>query len=80
LVVDRPVDNETTPLWAVLMPEDAEVESEPTLLFVVDRPVDNEPTPLWAVLMPEDAEAESEPTLLLVVDRPDEADVDREPM
>ncbi len=57
------------------MPEDAEVESEPTLLFVVDRPVDKEPTPLWAVLMPEDAEAESEPTLLLVDDSP----VDSEP-
>jgi hypothetical protein len=47
LVVERPVDNETTPLWAVLMPEDAEAESEPTLLLVVDRPdeadVDREP-------------------------------------
>jgi hypothetical protein len=30
----------------VLMPDDAEVESEPTLLLVDDSPVDSEPTPL----------------------------------
>jgi hypothetical protein len=30
----------------VLMPLEAEVESEETLLLVVDRPVDSEPTPL----------------------------------
>jgi len=28
------------------MPDDAEVESEPTLLLVDDSPVDSEPTPL----------------------------------
>ncbi len=72
MVVDSPVDEDVD---SELMPEDAEVESDETLLFVVDRPVDNEPTPLWAVLMPEDAEAESEPTLLLVDDSP----VDSEP-
>jgi hypothetical protein len=29
LVVERPVESELTPLWAVLIPLDAEVESEP---------------------------------------------------
>jgi hypothetical protein len=29
LVVERPVESELTPLWAVLMPDEAEVESEP---------------------------------------------------
>jgi hypothetical protein len=37
LVVDRPDDAEVE---SELMPEDAEVEREETLLFVVDRPVD----------------------------------------
>ena len=71
-MVERPDDEDVE---SELIPEDAEVEREETLLFVVDRPVDKEPTPLWAVLMPEDAEAESEPTLLLVDDSP----VDSEP-
>jgi hypothetical protein len=30
----------------VLMPLEAEVDSDETLLFVVDSPVDSEPTPL----------------------------------
>jgi hypothetical protein len=30
----------------VLIPLDAEVESDDTLLLVVERPVDREPTPL----------------------------------
>jgi len=28
------------------MPDDADVESTPTELFVVDKPVESEPTPL----------------------------------
>jgi len=44
-VVERPVDEDVD---SELMPDDAEVESEETLLFVVDRP--------------EDAEVESEET------------------
>jgi len=45
----------------VLIPLEAEVESEPTLLLVVDRPVD--------------ADVDSEPTLLLVEDSPVESEV-----
>jgi hypothetical protein len=41
------------------MPLEAEVESEPTLLFVVDRPVDED---VESELMPEDAEVEREET------------------
>jgi hypothetical protein len=58
------------------MPEDAEVDSEETLLFVVERPVDEE---VESELMPDDAEVECEETLLLVVDRPDDAEVESEP-
>jgi hypothetical protein len=54
----------------VLTPDDAEVESDPTELFVVDRPVDSELTPLCALLMPLEAEVESDPTLLFVVESP----------
>jgi hypothetical protein len=43
LVVDSPVDEDVD---SELMPVDAEVESEPTLLLVDDSPVDSEPTPL----------------------------------
>jgi hypothetical protein len=47
LVLDRPVESEVTPLAFVLMPLEAEVERDETLLFVVDRPddaeVDSEP-------------------------------------
>jgi len=46
-VVERPVESEVTPLALVLMPLEAEVDSDETLLFVVDRP--------------EDADVESEP-------------------
>jgi len=62
LTLDRPVESETTPLCAVLMPLDAEVDRAMTLLFVVDRPVDKEPTLLCAVLIPDEADVESEPT------------------
>jgi hypothetical protein len=58
------------------MPEDAEVDSEETLLFVVERPVDEE---VESELMPDEAEVESDETLLLVVDRPDDAEVESEP-
>jgi hypothetical protein len=60
LVVLRPVDNDVTPLWAVLIPVEAEVDSDVTELLVVLRPVDNDVTPLWAVLMPVDADVDSE--------------------
>ena len=46
----------------MLIPLEAEVESDETLLLVVDKPADNETTPLCAVLMPDDAEVDSEPT------------------
>nr|WP_318654724.1 hypothetical protein [Burkholderia sp. S-53] len=45
-VVFRPVDNELTPLCAVLIPVEVEVDRLVTLLFVVLRPVDSELTPL----------------------------------
>ena len=45
MVVDSPIDEDVD---SELMPDEADVESEETLLFVVDRP--------------EDAEVESEPT------------------
>jgi len=40
--VDAEVESELIPLAFVLIPDDAEVESEPTLLLVVDRPVDSD--------------------------------------
>ncbi|MET5013525.1 hypothetical protein AAHH80_41925, partial [Burkholderia pseudomallei] len=52
LVVDSPVDSELTPLCAVLMPEEADVESEVSELFVLLRPVDSEATLLLVVLSP----------------------------
>jgi hypothetical protein len=58
-VVDRPVESEVTPLALVLMPVEAEVEREETLLFVVDSPVDED---VDSELMPDDAEVDSEPT------------------
>ena len=58
-MVERPDDAEVE---SELIPEDAEVEREETLLLVVDKPADNETTPLCAVLMPDDAEVDSEPT------------------
>lgn len=41
----RPVDNEVTPLCAVLIPVEADVDSDVTELLVALRPVDSEPTP-----------------------------------
>ena len=55
MVVERPVESELTPLCAVLIPEDAEVESEETLLLVVDSPVESE-------LIPLDADVDRDPT------------------
>lgn len=56
LVEFNPVDNEVTPLCAVLSPVEADVDSDATLLLVVLRDVDvvveSEVTLLWAVLMP----------------------------
>jgi len=49
------------------MPDDAEAESEPTLLLVEDSPVESEVSLLWAVLRPLDADVESDPTLLALV-------------
>jgi hypothetical protein len=54
-VVDRPVESELTPLCAVLIPLEAEVESDDTLLLVVDSPVESE-------LIPLDADVDSDPT------------------
>jgi len=53
--VDADVDRELTALALVLMPDDAEVESEETLLLVVDRPVESE-------LIPLDADVDRDPT------------------
>ena len=61
-MVDRPVDEDVE---SELMPDDAEVESEETLLLVVDRPLE--------------VEVESDETLLFVVERPVDADVESEP-
>jgi hypothetical protein len=44
LTVERPVESEATPPAVVLMPLDAEVESDVTLLLVVERPVERDPT------------------------------------
>ncbi len=55
MVVERPVESEVTPLWAMLMPDDAEVDSDETLLLVVDSPVESE-------LIPLDADVDSDPT------------------
>ncbi len=40
--VDVDVESELMPLAFVLIPDDADVDSEPTLLLVVDRPVESE--------------------------------------
>ncbi len=56
------MESELTPLCAVLMPLEAEVESEETELLVVESPVESELTPLCAVLMPLDADVERDPT------------------
>ncbi len=56
MVVDRPVDEDVD---SELMPDEADVEREETLLLVVDRPVDAE---VDSELIPLDADVESEPT------------------
>ena len=56
MVVDSPIDEDVD---SELMPDEADVESEETLLFVVDRPVDAD---VDSELIPLDAEVESEPT------------------
>jgi hypothetical protein len=78
----RPVDNEFTPLWAVLMPVEVEVERLPTAPFVVLKPVDSEPmpvdneeTPLCAVLIPVDVEVDRLPTALFVALKPVDSEV-----
>ncbi len=58
----------------MLIPLDADVESDVALLLVDDSPVESEPTPLWAVLIPLDADVDSDVALLLVDDRPVERD------
>ncbi|MBF3672447.1 hypothetical protein ISF60_30920, partial [Burkholderia pseudomallei] len=79
------MDNELTPLCAVLMPDEAEVDSEvselfvllspldseATLLLVVDRPVESEPIPV-------DVEVDSEAIELVAELRPVEVEVDSE--
>ncbi len=61
-----PLESDAVPLWAELIPEDAEVDREPTVLFVVERPeeadVESEDTPLAAALIPLDAEVDRDPT------------------
>ncbi|WP_311768842.1 hypothetical protein, partial [Burkholderia stagnalis] len=59
-----------TPLCAVLIPVEVEVDSEATELLVELRPVDRELTPLCAVLMPVDVDVESDATELSVELRP----------
>ena len=49
-VVDSPVLSDVTPLCAVLIPVDVDVDNDVTLLFVVLRAVLSEFTPLCAVL------------------------------
>jgi hypothetical protein len=58
-----PVLSELTPLIAVLIPVEVEVDNDVTLLLVVLRPVDSEVASV-------DSCVDSEPTLLLVVLRP----------
>ena len=61
----------------MLIPVEADVEREVTLLLVVDSPVETEATPLCAVLIPVEVEVERVVKLLLVVDRPVDRDVSR---
>ena len=49
------MESDVTALAFVLIPLDAEVDSDETLLLVVDSPVESE-------LIPLDAEVESDPT------------------
>jgi hypothetical protein len=59
----------------VLIPIEADVESDVTPLLVDDSPVDSEPTPLCAVLTPAEADVESDETPLLVVDSPADSEL-----
>ncbi len=59
----------------MLIPVEADVDSEATELFVELRPVDSEVTPLCAVLIPVEADVDSEATELLVELRPVDNDV-----
>jgi hypothetical protein len=60
------------------MPDDAEVESTPTELFVVASPleadVESDAVLLAFAVMPDDAEVESAVALLFVVDSPVESE------
>ncbi|CAJ9457020.1 tash protein pest motif family [Burkholderia pseudomallei] len=66
-----------TPLCAVLMPDEAEVESEDSELFVLLRPLDSEATlllvvdsPVESEPMPVDVEVDSEAIELVAELRP----------
>jgi hypothetical protein len=61
------------------MPDDAEVESEPTPLLVEDSPVDSDVSLLCAVLRPLEADVESEAMPLALALIPEEAEVESEP-
>ncbi|KGX64939.1 putative chromosome segregation ATPase [Burkholderia pseudomallei TSV44] len=63
-----------TPLCAVLMPEEADVESEVSELFVLLSPLDSEAIELFADDRPVDAEVESEVRPLFVDDSPVDSD------
>ncbi|CAJ4669329.1 tash protein pest motif family [Burkholderia pseudomallei] len=72
-----------TPLCAVLMPDEAEVDSEVSELFVLLRPLDSEATlllvvdsPVESEPMPVDVEVDSEAIELVAELRPVEVDVD----
>ncbi|KWZ31862.1 hypothetical protein WS64_26825 [Burkholderia anthina] len=54
----------------MLIPVDADVDSDVTELFIALKPVDNDVTPLCAVLIPVDADVDSDVTELLVELRP----------
>ncbi|WP_306171273.1 hypothetical protein, partial [Burkholderia pseudomallei] len=73
LVVDSPVDNELTPLCAVLMPDEAEVESEAIELFAELKPVEVDVDSEATVLLVVDSPVDNELTPLCAVLMPDEA-------
>ncbi|KWH51740.1 MULTISPECIES: hypothetical protein [Burkholderia] len=58
----------------MLIPVEADVDSEVTVLLVELRLVDNEVTPLCAVLIPVEVDVDSEVTELLVELSPVESD------
>jgi len=59
---DAEVERAPTLLALVLMPDEADVESELTPLLVEDSPVESEVSLLWAELRPLEADVEREPT------------------